>query len=534
MALPLVTVLWLRSKTPRDTLLSAVSAGLMLVFLAYTRTRGAWMGLGAAAMVTVAFWAFARLRWHTSFLPDGVLCRQRSGLVPAAVALFAALILALVPARIVAPHSRAIDEGKASLVDALVSVKNPGADRGRLSMWGRTLDMIGDYPVCGVGPGNWRFAYPRYDGGVMLKPGSAPERPHNDLLWIASETGVLGLVAYIAILIAAATASIRAVRRPREPDSALLTIGFGCSILAAVGHGMFSFPREPAETSLLFWGGLGVLGVLAGGEPGKAGAHQRRRLGAVALGLASAVLLLAFWANVRFAQFDGHYLLALQYQKGNDYRSVLRSSDEALEHGPFRPQAFLLRSKGHQSVGAVDRARRDCLQGLRYHPHSVELLAELGNCYALLDSLDSAESCYLRALSLSQEYTFLHSNLGNVYQQRGDLSAAIEAYTQALARNPSLADAHANLGLAFLSAGRPDDAIRAFEEAIRQVPGDPALHHNLADAHFAKSREDPSSLPLALREYRRFLRTWRGPEADAALARTRVAEIGRRLSGEAP
>ena len=579
MNIPLALALWIRSTNIRDLCLGSIATGMMVVFLAYTRTRGAWVGLTGSALIIVFVLTYARLRWRTSFDLSGSILRIRDlclglisagmmavfrgytatwgawawiGLVGSALALIFILAyartrlgtavslmvillcvnLSSLSPRITAPHARAIDEKKAELVDALASAKNPGADRGRLAMWRHTWQMIGDHPLFGVGPGNWQVAYPPYDGGEMLKPGSAPERPHNDFLWIASEIGLPGLAVYLWLLVAAAVTTVRIIRRPSNPEYTLYAVAFGASILAMIGHSLFSFPRERIETSALFWAGLGILALLDAPQHAIQKRRDTARIARPVIHLIPVLLLLSGWLTYRHVQFDSHYLLSLQYYKGGDFRSVLQASSNALQYGPFHAQAFLMRNKGHQSVGMLQNARLDCLQGLRYHPYSIELLGDLGNCYAMLDSLDRAEACYKQALGLSYEYYQMYNNLGGVYQKRGNLSAAIDAYRRALERRPDYIDAYSNLGLAYLATGRPDEAIQTYRQALVHAPDDPVLYHNLGDAYFQKADQQPSALPLALEAYEQFLRTWRGPRADAETARQRIAEIQRRLSGD--
>ena len=75
-----------------------------------------------------------------------------------------------------------------------------------------------DHPVLGVGRGNWEYRYPLYAGGEHININAAPRRPHNDLLWIVSETGIVGLGFYLALLIASFIAGIAAVRHGSAED----------------------------------------------------------------------------------------------------------------------------------------------------------------------------------------------------------------------------------------------------------------------------------------------------------------------------
>lgn len=60
--------------------------------------------------------------------------------------------------------------------------------------WISGLHMLGDNPITGVGLDNFGIAYPHYQilGAGDVKPA------HNDYLQMASETGIFGLLAFLA------------------------------------------------------------------------------------------------------------------------------------------------------------------------------------------------------------------------------------------------------------------------------------------------------------------------------------------------
>ena len=488
MSIPLSAALSITSKRYRDFCLGSVSTGLMVVFLVYTRTRGAWAGLIGAALTVVLLLAFAKVRWSTSLGISRNYILSRRALTTLLFVLVPTIVLSSLPPVIASEQSRGIDEKKQDLLAALASVKTPGADRGRRAMWGHTLDMIGDHPLLGVGPGNWQLHYPRYDGGDMLTSDSAPQRPHNDFLWITAETGLIGLAAYVVLLFFTATAVLSILRKPRQPLHAIYATAFFASLFAMLGHGLFSFPRERCETSLLFWTAVAILALLDAPRPSVPHGIASSPLRRYAVKLIPVLLFLSTWITVRHLQFDTHYLQARRYEKGGDFRAALPEARKALAYGPFDPQAFLLLAKGHQAAGQFREAKADLLGGLRYHPHSIQLLGDLGNCYAFLDSLDRAEQLFRNVLEIFPGYYQIYNNLGGVYQKRGEIDKAIKTYEAVLERDPKYIDAYSNLGLAYLSVDRADEAIQTYQRALEVVPEDAVLHYNLGDAITTKPK----------------------------------------------
>lgn len=75
----------------------------------------------------------------------------------------------------------------------------------RSEMWTQTLKMIKDCPA-GIGAGNWMLIYPVYAKDTPMSRASNYNnhfaiRAHNDFLQIGSETGILGLSAYITLFV---------------------------------------------------------------------------------------------------------------------------------------------------------------------------------------------------------------------------------------------------------------------------------------------------------------------------------------------
>ena len=87
------------------------------------------------------------------------------------------------------------------------------ASAGRLRIWGTALRMSAAHPLAGVGVRGFRYAYPQYaapgDAFVDAKADEGALHAHQLVLEVLSETGVAGLLLWLA----AAALAIRAWRR---------------------------------------------------------------------------------------------------------------------------------------------------------------------------------------------------------------------------------------------------------------------------------------------------------------------------------
>ncbi len=174
-----------------------VSFLLMAAAAVMSWSRGAWVGIAAALTVVT-------------------VVRSRSALMltlAGAIALTYVLAVggaAYLPPSLLQrvsdffPYIGGVDVQATQVDDANFAVLE------RMAHWQAALGMFGDHPWTGVGIGNYAVAYPRYALGRWQDPlGHA----HNYYLNVAAETGLVGLLAFLALLASCFVHTLRAVGR---------------------------------------------------------------------------------------------------------------------------------------------------------------------------------------------------------------------------------------------------------------------------------------------------------------------------------
>ena len=199
-AIPLAGFIFIQSRTLFAQALSTCALTTLLIFLLYTRTRGAWGGLGVACLLILCL-VISHPQFRSSFKEALSAFRSTHKNYLLLGGLCAIFIFAPLSPQFSDTGTQRFDEKKSDITTAVTSVFQVGGDRGRLQMWLNTLELIADYPILGVGAGGWKRVYPHYDQGAMIRQNSSPVRPHNDYLWIAAESGIIGFVLFIAFLV---------------------------------------------------------------------------------------------------------------------------------------------------------------------------------------------------------------------------------------------------------------------------------------------------------------------------------------------
>jgi uncharacterized membrane protein len=220
--------------TPQSTILNSqfsilnstvlwCCAGLLLAALALTFSRGAWLGAlaGLAAMLLALGGRVARAA--LALLVAGLLVLGLGG-------------VNLLPQPLqnrLASITRSFSFFDPSTVE--VTPENYAVVE-RMAQMRAGWRMFAGAPLTGVGPGNFTPAYARYTAPPWY---GSRGHAHNYYLNIAAQTGLVGLLAYLALVGGMGALAVARVRRARAP--LWRWVGFGCCgmIAAVAGHNLF-------------------------------------------------------------------------------------------------------------------------------------------------------------------------------------------------------------------------------------------------------------------------------------------------------
>jgi putative inorganic carbon (hco3(-)) transporter len=336
----------------RGAMVALVVAGLVL-----TRSRGAWLAAALTLGVGLAAVSFARLGQRVPTL-------HRLALVLAIAAGIGSVLL--VPPRLAWSSSRPYWDTVKALLDT-----DAGSGRGRVIQYRRTLAIIADHPVLGVGPGNWALAYPRYAqaGDPVYKPewlAPVPRFPNSDVLGVAAERGLVVLGMWLLAALFLIRSLVRRLARARrgagEPDPWRDVAGL-MLIAGLFGAGLTDAVLLRAEPLYLAAITLGVLSPRASG----------RELGSGALPwIKGAVIAVALAATA----FSVSRLVAGHLRGAG----ALAVRERALRFDPGNHALALELAVKHQRAGNCQRARHFAGRTLQLTGYSVLASAVLKGC----------------------------------------------------------------------------------------------------------------------------------------------------------
>ena len=200
-------------------------------------SRGAWIG-GLAGLVIVAVFAPTTRRW---------------------LALAVGSAAAFVGAALTAPPSAGTLGVLGARLRSFSEVSDDPYDE-RPAIWAEAWRQAGDHPLLGVGPGGFPAASADSSSAVSFEP---PLHPHNLLLTVLTERGLVGLLAASVVVLGCAVLMARAwewYARGLGLDSAW-RIAAVAGLVAIAGHGLVDMPLRNPMVAALTWTLLGYAAV---------------------------------------------------------------------------------------------------------------------------------------------------------------------------------------------------------------------------------------------------------------------------------
>ena len=221
LVIPLAAAMMITSPGAWKKLVYGVILVMLIVCLAMTYSRGCYLGILVAAAV---------------FL----LLLDRRFLIPMIIVLL--LCPFILPDTIITRFTSIGD-----LSDSSTSY--------RVYIWIGVLAMLKDYWFCGIGPGEDAFAliYPQYELSTVTAP-----HAHNLFLQITCDTGIVGLVIFLGMLVSFFRSMCTALKKETHKDAKVFQIAIIASVAGFLVEGLTDYTFYNYRVTFLFWCILGI------------------------------------------------------------------------------------------------------------------------------------------------------------------------------------------------------------------------------------------------------------------------------------
>ena len=391
-------------------LLAAFNVALMLV----VQTRGSFLGIVAGGVVIAPLWL------RRAGLSRRVLLRFASATAVAAVAFVVMLVATPL-------GSRLLDIGRGIGL------------RDRVLLYQSAFQMFLDHPFLGVGFENFAVAYPRYQQAAwfgIAGMNTTNTSAHDWVLHVAATTGIVGLLANLALL---AAFTVHAWRRARDPDAAGVLVALA-AIAAFYGSG-FVLPGAQS----IQWIPWVCVGVALASE--LRSARVVPALPPLRLPAMLRLVIVAGLASVAFGQLGS--IEANRAAKGAEGALSAANASRAVELA--------------RTATTVDAGR-------------AVYWNDLGRSLELVPDLAGARSAYRQATSRSPYTPAFWWNLGRMEQEfakqnePGAREAAYETMRRAIAADPQNPDTFDRFARIQFALGDYTGAVDSEQQAIALFP----------------------------------------------------------------
>ncbi|MDU6061822.1 MAG: O-antigen ligase family protein [Veillonella sp.] len=138
--------------------------------------------------------------------------------------------------------------------ESTFNISTDGSNLGRIYVWEADKQMIMDHPVTGVGPGLWQKTYREH---YKLKQETQDlGHSHNNLLQIASESGILGLIGFLGFSFFIFCKSLIHYVKSRNPYDLSIMVGFISYLFL---FGSIDYTWGNSSGIRMFWIVIGIM-----------------------------------------------------------------------------------------------------------------------------------------------------------------------------------------------------------------------------------------------------------------------------------
>lgn len=219
------------------------SSVFFIIALILSYTRASWLSL----VVALGFFAamFLRFRLKIIFLIAGIL-----------LSLFLVfqndIIMAL------ERNKQDSDKDLSKHITSAANISTDASNMERLNRWHCAIKMFNERPVFGFGPGTYQFQYAPFQvkGEMTIISTNRGDvgNSHSEYLGPLAESGVLGTVSFVLIIITTMATASKLYFRSNRRKVRILAITLLVAMITYYSHGFLNNFLDTDKLSALFWG----------------------------------------------------------------------------------------------------------------------------------------------------------------------------------------------------------------------------------------------------------------------------------------
>ncbi len=223
-------------------LFASIVLFILLVGLYCSYSRAAWISVLVALVVALLLFFKVKFRW-----------------VFMLVAVFLSLFFYF-QSDILLKLEKNKQDSSANFVEHVESISNISSDASnleRINRWQSALKMFKERPIFGWGPGTYQFVYAPFqqtrNKTIISTNAGDKGTAHSEYIGPLSESGVIGMLSVLAIVIAISITAVRLYKNTNKPEVKLLTLIYFLGLVTYFIHGTLNNFLDTDKSSVPFW-----------------------------------------------------------------------------------------------------------------------------------------------------------------------------------------------------------------------------------------------------------------------------------------
>ena len=380
--------------------INQVASGIAFFLCIALLSRAIWIAvIGSTVIVGLVYLAMEYPLWKKN-------AEASKTMIPAArkTGIFAALALAILLFYGFSNEFSALS----GFWDSITQV-NYYQNNDRLQKWEHSVTLFKENPWLGIGMGDWKIDILRFppvnseaEYGKLYF-----QRPHNDYLWVLSESGIFALLAFLGIFgyLIFSVFKILKQNEDRETRNRIYLLLAG--IIGYIIFSTFSFSKERIEEIVLLHALFAA--ILLEVKPRNTLEQTPLKTDRITGGILVFLLSAVFYVGYERTNAE---LILRKYQLVSDQgntKEAIRLAEKAYrplyEMDPISSPIRFFSGTGYLKLNDFKKAIIHLEEARTLSPNHVQVLNNLAGSYFSEKQFDKSEAIYKQAVTLAPKYT---------------------------------------------------------------------------------------------------------------------------------
>jgi O-antigen ligase len=316
----------------------------------------------------------------------------------------------------------------------------------RIDMAKKSIPLIKDNIVKGVGRNNWKLALGKYGYGDLKAYAAStmiPDFPHNVYVYLTAETGVVGILLFLAFIFSIILLGIKTIKKNTAVKAQTLfllagLLGFGIDCL-------FSFSDSRVEHMLFFAiiiGGIIANYIIAKKESIEEIKNEVKLNRNVLVALGLGILVFNLYVANGLYRFDKHFIQVSALEKVNQFSELLEEAEacksDIISMGGHVMPVENLEIIAYKGLKKYPEANKAFAIGKKKSPYLAQIYNNIGTSYIEGGEPEKAKVVLQNAISIAPLYAKPKQNLAVVYYNMQQFDSCYVYLKQTDIENPPI------------------------------------------------------------------------------------------------